>query len=109
MAEVGGGGAHGAEGGGGGAHNEGAPPSDAILFPLVCFSIGIFTRLCLKWTRVPYTAMLLVRRGGAAAGGSGRGRRKRAAEGGGRACSYLHQGVAWCKAYRCNAYKPANA
>lgn len=46
---------------GAGAH-AGIPPSDAILFPLVCFSVGIFTRLCLKWTRVPYTAMLLVRR-----------------------------------------------
>jgi hypothetical protein len=36
------------------------PPSDSILFILVAFSCGIFIRLCLKWTKIPYTAMLLV-------------------------------------------------
>eukprot|EP00878_Enallax_costatus_P037337 GHUV01042162.1.p1 GENE.GHUV01042162.1~~GHUV01042162.1.p1 ORF type:complete len:355 (+),score=100.67 GHUV01042162.1:663-1727(+) len=36
------------------------PPSDAVLFILVCFSIGIFIRLCLRWTKIPYTAMLLL-------------------------------------------------
>lgn len=40
---------------------EGPPASDAILFALVCFACGIFIKLCLKWTRIPYTAMLLVR------------------------------------------------
>jgi hypothetical protein len=38
------------------------PPSDAVLFILVCFGIGIFIRLCLRWTKIPYTAMLLVSR-----------------------------------------------
>lgn len=37
------------------------PPSDSILFILVCFSAGILIRLGLKWTKIPYTAMLLVR------------------------------------------------
>jgi hypothetical protein len=36
------------------------PPSDSILFILVCFSCGILIRLGLKWTKIPYTAMLLV-------------------------------------------------
>lgn len=36
------------------------PPSDSILFILVCFSIGVLIRLGFKWTRIPYTAMLLV-------------------------------------------------
>jgi hypothetical protein len=31
-----------------------------VLFILVCFGIGIFIRLCLRWTKIPYTAMLLV-------------------------------------------------
>lgn len=48
-----------------------APPSDAIAFILVCFSCGIFLRMCMKWTRIPYTAMLLV--GGVFALGNGRG------------------------------------
>lgn len=37
------------------------PPSDSVLFILVCFSIGMLIRLGLKWTKIPYTAMLLVR------------------------------------------------
>jgi hypothetical protein len=37
------------------------PPSDSILFILVCFSVGVLIRLGLKWTKIPYTAMLLVR------------------------------------------------
>lgn len=36
------------------------PPSDSILFILVCFSVGVLIRLGLKWTKIPYTAMLLV-------------------------------------------------
>jgi hypothetical protein len=42
--------------------SEAPEPSDAILFVLVCFAIGIFIRRCLKWTKIPYTAMLLVSR-----------------------------------------------
>jgi hypothetical protein len=37
------------------------PPSDGILFILVCFSVGVLIRLGLKWTKIPYTAILLVR------------------------------------------------
>lgn len=36
------------------------PPSDSVLFILVCFSIGVLIRLGLKWTKIPYTAMLLL-------------------------------------------------
>lgn len=44
------------------AEKEGhVPPSDSVLFILVCFSIGVLIRLGLKWTKIPYTAMLLVR------------------------------------------------
>jgi hypothetical protein len=43
----------------------GVPPSDAVLFILVCFGCGIFIRLYLRWTRIPYTAMLLVSRAAA--------------------------------------------
>jgi hypothetical protein len=40
------------------AEHTGPPPTDSILFILVAFSIGIFIKLGLKWTRIPYTAML---------------------------------------------------
>jgi hypothetical protein len=53
------------------AAHGGIPPTDSILFILVCFSVGIFLRLYLKWTRVPYTAMLLVRTAGGHGSGGG--------------------------------------
>ena len=72
---IGGAGALAAAAAAGPGGREGGPePSHAIVFPLVCFSIGVFTRLCLKWTRIPYTATLLVRRGRGRGRGAGPGR-----------------------------------
>ncbi len=36
------------------------PPTEAILFPIVCIAVGLACK-SLTWTKVPYTALLLVR------------------------------------------------
>ena len=44
-------------------HNQEGNSTDALLFVTVALFLGIFSRSFLKWTRLPYTALLLVRPG----------------------------------------------
>ena len=69
--------------GGGGAHNESQAPAsmshaesgrvatDALFFFAVALLIGVFTVHVLNFTRVPYTALLLVGEGGEGGGSRG--------------------------------------
>eukprot|EP00891_Asterochloris_glomerata_P000999 jgi/Astpho2/999/e_gw1.00016.116.1_t len=42
-------------------HNQEGNSTDALLFVTVALFLGIFSRSFLRWTRLPYTALLLVR------------------------------------------------